>query len=281
VPITFARPVVVVGAPRLVLTYSGTVPAGGRPTRVFAQLVDKATGLVLGNQVTPVPVALDGSTHVVSVPLEIVAYTATPSSDVELQLVATTVSYAQPRLGGTVHFASIRLALPTAASLTPVTTDGGRRRRPRPAERVDPGPAGPPRSDGVGPSVRQTARKSRMAALTSPGGSCWRHGCPLDRHHAGTAHQSVGHPLGLVHRDRGVGGAVDHERGHGDLLQAVFDALALDQRLGGIAQFLRRALHPHGGPHGGQFGMARISSALTSACSCVGPTSSQASIMSW
>ena len=125
VPITFARPVVVVGAPRLVLTYSGTVPAGGRPTRVFAQLVDKATGLVLGNQVTPVPVVLDGSTHVVSVPLEIVAYTATPSSDVELQLVATTVSYAQPRLGGTVHFASIRLALPTAASLTPVTTAGG------------------------------------------------------------------------------------------------------------------------------------------------------------
>ena len=50
---------------------------------------------------------------------------------------------------------------------------------------------------------------------------------------------------------------MDHERGHGDLLQAVFDALALDQRLGGIAQFLRRALHPHGGPHGGQFGMAQ------------------------
>ena len=124
VPITFAKPVVVVGAPRLVLTYSGTAPAGNRPTRVFAQLVDKASGLVLGNQVTPVPVVLDGSTHAVTVPLEIVAYTATPSSDVELQLVATTVSYAQPQLGGTVHFASIRLALPTAATLVPVTTAG-------------------------------------------------------------------------------------------------------------------------------------------------------------
>jgi ABC-2 type transport system ATP-binding protein len=125
VPVTFAGPVVVVGAPRLVLTYSGTVPAGIRPTRVFAQLVDKASGLVLGNQVTPVPVVLDGATHVVSVPLEIVAYTATAASDVELQLVATTVAYAHPRLGGTVHFASIRLALPTAARLTPVTTTAG------------------------------------------------------------------------------------------------------------------------------------------------------------
>jgi len=35
------------------------------------------------------------------------------------------VSYAQPRLGGTVHFASIRLALPTAAGLTPVTSPSG------------------------------------------------------------------------------------------------------------------------------------------------------------
>jgi ABC-2 type transport system ATP-binding protein len=124
VPIRFARPVVVVGAPRLQLTYSGTVPAGTRPTRIFAQLVDRSTGLVLGNQVTPVPVVLDGARHEVRVPLEIVAYTATPSSDVELQLVATTVSYAPPRLGGAVHLTSIRLALPTAAGLTPVTSGG-------------------------------------------------------------------------------------------------------------------------------------------------------------
>ena len=125
VPVTFAKSVVIVGAPRLVLTYSGTVSAGARPTRVFAQLVDKATGTVLGNQVTPIAVTLDGSTHVVTVPLEIVAYTATPSSDVEVQLVATTVAYAQPRVGGSVRFASVRLALPTAATLTPVTPGTG------------------------------------------------------------------------------------------------------------------------------------------------------------
>ncbi len=120
VPVPFARAGVIVGAPRLVLTYSGTVAAGTRPTRVFAQLVDRATGVVLGNQVTPIAVTLDGKRHSTTVPLEMVAYTADPTSDVELQLVATTVSYEQPRLGGSVTFSSVHLALPVAATLTPV-----------------------------------------------------------------------------------------------------------------------------------------------------------------
>ncbi|HEY5110595.1 MAG TPA: alpha/beta fold hydrolase [Acidimicrobiales bacterium] len=120
VAVRFTRSGVIVGAPRVVLTYSGTAPAGTRPTRVFAQLVDKTTGAVLGNQVTPIAVTLDGATHTTTVPLEIVAYTAEASSDVELQLVATSVTYEVPRLGGSVHFAAIRLALPVASSLTPV-----------------------------------------------------------------------------------------------------------------------------------------------------------------
>jgi hypothetical protein len=49
-----------------------------------------------------------------------VAYTAEPTSVVELQLVATTVTYEVPRLGGSVHFSSAHLVLPVAASLTPV-----------------------------------------------------------------------------------------------------------------------------------------------------------------
>jgi len=120
VPVPFARAGVIVGAPRLVLTYSGTVAAGTRPTRVFAQLVDRATGVVLGNQVTPIAVTLDGKRHSTTVPLEMVAYTAEPTSDVELQLVATTVSYEQPRLGGSVTFSTVHIALPVAATLTPV-----------------------------------------------------------------------------------------------------------------------------------------------------------------
>ncbi len=114
VPITVERSAVLVGAPRLTLTYHGTAGTGSRPTRVFAQLVDTATGLVLGNQITPVPVDLDGSTHATSVPLEMVAYTASASSHLELQLVATTVAYAQPRLGGAVTFTGVHLVMPTA-----------------------------------------------------------------------------------------------------------------------------------------------------------------------
>ena len=109
------RPQVVVGAPQLRLTYDGTAPSGVRPTRVFAQLVDESTGLVLGNQVTPIDVTLDGHTHTTSVPLEMVAYTGRPHAAVELQLVATTVAYATPRLGGSIDFSQIHVSLPVAA----------------------------------------------------------------------------------------------------------------------------------------------------------------------
>ena len=125
VPVPFARAGVIAGAPRLVLTYSGSAAAGTRPTRVFAQLVDRKTGLVLGNQVTPIAVTLDGKRHTTTVPLEIVAYTAEPSSDVELQLVATSVTYEQPRLGGSVVFSAVRVTLPVASSLTPVVGPPG------------------------------------------------------------------------------------------------------------------------------------------------------------
>jgi ABC-2 type transport system ATP-binding protein len=121
VPVTVPRAGVVVGSPRLSFHYTGTVPAGVQPTRIFAQLVDTTSGLVLGNQVTPIAVTLDGHAHVVTVPLEIVAYTAGPTSHLELQLVATTVTYATPRLGGLVTCWGVHVALPVAATLTPRT----------------------------------------------------------------------------------------------------------------------------------------------------------------
>src|SRR4051794_31581730 len=78
------------GAPRLLLTYSGRAGGGTRPTRVFAQLVDNATGRVLGNQITPIPVTLDGRTHVAGRDLEIVAHTLAAGRSVTLQVVAKT-----------------------------------------------------------------------------------------------------------------------------------------------------------------------------------------------
>ncbi|MGZ4718677.1 MAG: CocE/NonD family hydrolase, partial [Acidimicrobiales bacterium] len=113
VAIDVTDPALIVGAPALTISYSGTVPDGDRPTRVFAQLVDDATGFVLGNQITPIEVTLDGQTHSATVPLEMVAHAATAGQHLTLQLVATTVAYAQPRLGGTITFDEVDISLPT------------------------------------------------------------------------------------------------------------------------------------------------------------------------
>lgn len=102
----------VVGAPVVKLTYRGTVAPGERPTRVFAQLVDETTGHVLGNQITPIPVRLDGRTRTVRRRLEPVAHTLRRGERVTLQLVATTVAYSEPRLGGRVRFERAQVRLP-------------------------------------------------------------------------------------------------------------------------------------------------------------------------
>jgi ABC-2 type transport system ATP-binding protein len=124
VKVDFAEAGTVVGPPQLELSYTGTAPAGTRPTRVFAQLVDGATGIVLGNQITPIQVTLDGKAHDLEVPLETVVYAATAGAHVTLQLVASTVAYAQPRLGGKVTFDRIRVELPVVrpASVSPSDT---------------------------------------------------------------------------------------------------------------------------------------------------------------
>lgn len=109
----------VLGAPRLTMTYSGTAPEGPAPTRVFAQLVDDATGVVLGNQITPVPITLDGRPNAVEIELELVAHHLTAGSGVTLQIVATTPAFTTPRLGGELTVTDLAVALPTTEALSP------------------------------------------------------------------------------------------------------------------------------------------------------------------
>jgi ABC-2 type transport system ATP-binding protein len=113
------RDALVLGPPRLTLTYSGTTPDGPEPTRVFAQLVDPATGTTIGNQITPIPVELDGEEHTVEVDLEVVAHRYRQHDDVVLQVVATTPAYATPRLGGSIEVTALSVDLPTTDALTP------------------------------------------------------------------------------------------------------------------------------------------------------------------
>jgi ABC-2 type transport system ATP-binding protein len=121
VPITVASAANIVGAPTLTLHYSGSTPPGAAPTRVFAQLVDDSTGLVLGNQITPIEVTLDRTDHTTTVPLEIVAFTAAPGAKLTLQIVATTTAYTQPRLGGKITFDDVKVELPTVTGVVPAT----------------------------------------------------------------------------------------------------------------------------------------------------------------
>jgi ABC-2 type transport system ATP-binding protein len=108
----------VVGAPKLSFTYRGTVPDGVAPTRVFAQLVDDERKVVVGNQVTPIEVTLDGASHEAEIDLEVVAQRLEPGQTLTLQLIATTTAYATPRLGGEVTFEQIDIELPVAEDLT-------------------------------------------------------------------------------------------------------------------------------------------------------------------
>ncbi|MBP1819179.1 hypothetical protein [Mycobacterium sp. OAE908] len=108
----------IVGAPRLTMTYSGT----GTSRHVYAQLVDDTTGLVLGNLVTPVPVTLDGKTHTVSVPMEMVAQTLEPGETVTLQLVASAFPYETITTAGALNVSGMTLSLPTA-NAADISTD--------------------------------------------------------------------------------------------------------------------------------------------------------------
>ena len=99
----------IVGEPQLTFTYSGT----GTGEHVYAQLVDDTTGLVLGNQVTPVPVTLDGQTHTVTIPLEPVAQTLRPGETVSLQLFSWSAAHAANAALGALTVKDIRISLPT------------------------------------------------------------------------------------------------------------------------------------------------------------------------
>lgn len=106
-----------VGAPRLDLGYTCNLDAPAtRPTRIFAQLVDNATGRVLGNQIVPIQITCDGLMHQTDASMEDVAFAASKGAKLTLQLVATTVAYAVPQMGGNVDFSRIELTIPTATS---------------------------------------------------------------------------------------------------------------------------------------------------------------------
>lgn len=107
------------GAPELKITYSGTLddPDGATlPTRAFAQVVDDSTGEVVGGQVTPFMVTLDGKPHDATVYLEVIVHDLKPGAKLTVQLVSNTVAYSVPQMGGSIDFSKVAVAFPVSAS---------------------------------------------------------------------------------------------------------------------------------------------------------------------
>jgi ABC-2 type transport system ATP-binding protein len=103
-----------VGAPRVKITYSGiATPA---ETFLYAQVVDTRANRVLGNQVTPIPVTLDGQQHTVERTLEPIAVHATPTSRYRLQVAGGTTVYGLQRSSGSASLTRIEAALPVRAA---------------------------------------------------------------------------------------------------------------------------------------------------------------------
>jgi ABC-2 type transport system ATP-binding protein len=105
-----ARKSLIMGAPRLSFSYEGTAPRAN--ARVLAQILDKQTGKVLGNQITPIVADLNGVRHSTSLPLEIVTATALHSSRFALQLVAQSKLYDTHAQGGSITFSNVKVSLP-------------------------------------------------------------------------------------------------------------------------------------------------------------------------
>lgn len=106
-----ARATQVVGAPRLTMTYTAT--GTGAPSFGYAQLVDRATGRVAGQQAAPVPIVLDGAPHTVAVSLPTVALALSPASRYDLVLSSLSEVFQRQRADATVTVSTATVTLPT------------------------------------------------------------------------------------------------------------------------------------------------------------------------
>lgn len=106
----------IVGAPTVSFTYSGW----GNSKAVYGQIVDNATGRVLGNIATPIPVTLDGKSHTVTASIANIAYTApTVNSSLTLQIVGSATEYQNTRFGS-VKLSNVTVDLPKTTAGTKV-----------------------------------------------------------------------------------------------------------------------------------------------------------------
>jgi ABC-2 type transport system ATP-binding protein len=115
----------VVGAPQLTFDYTGV----GTSRSVYAQIVDRNTGLVVGNIVTPIPVTLNGRPQSVTIDMADIVYTyddVPNDADLELQIVGSATQFLNLTQFGFINISNVEVSLPTpgsGAGVTPETLD--------------------------------------------------------------------------------------------------------------------------------------------------------------
>lgn len=117
------KPSVVVGAPTVSFTYSGI----GNAKAVYAQIVDDASGQVLGNITTAIPVTLDGTERTIEdFPIANIVYTAplagpkqTGGDSLTLQIVANSALYQNTAVIWSVDISDLSVSLPTTSTARP------------------------------------------------------------------------------------------------------------------------------------------------------------------
>ena len=147
--------------------------ARGAPadTHVYAQIVDTARNLVLGNVSTPIPVKLDGQTHTIERPLEPVAARAVAGKRYRLQIASASTLYtraAQHGAGGLQPQVGITLPLVDAKAPPPL----GAARRAHPGHA--PGAPRPPfrvRVRALGDTLTGVRRAAARSAQPQIGSS--------------------------------------------------------------------------------------------------------------
>ncbi len=103
----------VVGAPEVTFNYSGV----GSSNALFAQLIvtdAKGNRSVVGDEVAPVPVTLDGRQHSITIPFAIanIAYTVQPGDKLTLQLTSSALVFASISAFGLVNVSDIAVTVP-------------------------------------------------------------------------------------------------------------------------------------------------------------------------
>jgi ABC-2 type transport system ATP-binding protein len=101
----------VVGTPTVSFDYQGI----GTTRAVYAQVVNNATGQVLGNVVTPLPVTLDGKQHTLTMDLSDIVYTCDPKAtgaQLTVQITSSATAFENFTSFGLMNISNVNVTMP-------------------------------------------------------------------------------------------------------------------------------------------------------------------------